>query len=320
MTLEEVPPPEKVRRGAWLIGLLTLLSLVVFFTDEVQQELAEGPTLWIAADQTRALAVGAPVWLAGHRAGRVAGVRLRPPGTAAERRVLIRAVIREDEADRFRSDATATLQPSGALEPTIVSIRPGTRDSPRYDFSDTLEAGPSVTAAQLRAEATRARAALGRLRSAEKNVRDLADTGGGTVARLRRDETLQRRVSRLRERLASAAALLRSDSSDIARLRRNPEAVGDLRSSLGEADSLGARLAEAAGRWRDLGATLASLRERTARLQRLLDESEGSAGRFLHDRALQRELEALRGRILSVQAELLADPFRWLRFQLFRSF
>jgi len=317
MRLEETPPPEKVRRGAWLIGLLTVLSLAVFFTDEVQQELAEGPTLWISADQTRALAVGAPVWLAGHRVGRVADVRLRPPEAAAERRVLVRVVIREDEADRFRADASATLQPSGAMEPTIVSIRPGSRDSPRYDFSDTLDADPSVTSARLRAEAARARAALDSLRRAEARVRALADTGSGTLARLRRDDALQRRLVRLGGQLSSAAVLLRSDSSDVARLTRNPEVVQRLRASAGEADTLSARLAEAADRWTGLGATLASLRERTRRIQTLLDESEGSAGRFLHDEALQRELEGLRSRILATQAELLADPFRWLRFRLF---
>ena len=320
MTLEETHPPEKVRRGAWLIGLITVVSLAVFFADEVQQELSEGPTLWITADQTRALQRGAPVWLAGHRVGRVTRVTLRPPTAAPDRRVLVRAVIREDAADRFRADAAATLQPMGLMEPTVVSIRPGTREAPPYDFSDTLEAGPSVTSAQLRAGAERARAALDSLRRAERRILALADTGGGTVALLRDDRGLQRRLRGLRDRLTRAAALLRSDSSDLARFRNDPEAVERMQSALGRADSLAPRLERAMGRWTGLGSELSSVRGRADTLRRLLAESEGTAGRLLHDRALQRELGDLRSRILSLQAELLADPSRWLRFQLFRSF
>lgn len=320
MTLGEPHPPEKVRRGAWLVGLIAAASLAIFFADVVQDELSEGPTLWIAADQTGGLVRGAPVWLAGHRVGRVTRVELRPPAAAPDRRVLVRAVIREDDADRFRADAAATLRPTGLMEPTVVSIRPGSRGAPPYDFSDTLEARPSTTSAELRAEVERARRALDSLRRAERRVLALADTGGGTVARLRGDGRLRRRLVRLEGRLARAAALLRSDSSDLARLRRNPEEVERMRSALASADSLGAGLEESLGRWAALGSELASVRARADSLREALAESRGTAGRLLHDRALERELGGLRSRIAALRAELLADPSRWLRLRLFRGF
>lgn len=320
MTLDETHSPEKVRRGAWLIVLIAVVSLAVFFADEVLQELSEGPTLWISADQTRALARGAPVWLAGHRVGRVTRVVLRPATAAPDRRVLVRTVIRADEADRFRADATATFQPAGLMQPTVVSVRPGSPGAPPLDFSDTLEAGPAVTSAELRAGAERARAALDSLRRAERRVLALADTGGGTLARLRDDGALRARLPRLRDRLARAAALLRSDSSDLARFRGDPEAVERMRSALGRAESLAPRLEEGLGRWTGLASELASVRSRADTLRRALAEAEGTAGRLLHDRALERELGNLRTRILSLQAELLEDPFRWLRFRLFRGF
>lgn len=320
MTLGEAHPPEKVRRGAWLIGVIAVVSLAVFFADLVEQELSEGPTLWVAAEETRGLLRGAPVWLAGHRVGRVTRLKLRPPTAAPDRRVLVRTVLREDDADRLRADATAVLTPMGLMEPTVVSVRPGSPEAPPFDFSDTLEAESSVTSAELRAGAERARAALDTLRRAERRVLALADTGGGTVARLREDDALQRRLLRLRDRMERAASLLRSDSSDLARFRRNPEAVKRMRSALGAADSLAPRLEGALGRWTGLGSELASVRSRADTLRRMLAESHGTAGRLLNDAALERELGDLRSRILSVQAELLADPLRWLRFQLFRSF
>ncbi len=320
MTLGEAHPPEKVRRGAWLIGLIAVVSLAVFFADLVEQELSEGPTLWIAAEQTRGLGRGAPVWLAGHRVGRVTRVKLRPPTAVPDRRVLVRTVLQEDDADRLRADATAVLEPAGLMAPTVVSIRPGSGDAPPFDFSDTLEAERSVTSAELRAEAERARAALDTLRRAERRVLALADTGGGTLARLRDDDALQRRLLRLKDRMGRAASLLDSDSSDLARFRRNPEAAERMRSALGRADSLAPRLEGALGRWRDLGSELASVRSRADSLRRMLAESRGSAGRFMNDRALERELRDLRSRVVSVQTELLVDPLRWLRFRLFRSF
>lgn len=318
MTLGEPHPPEKVRRGAWLIGLLAAAALVIYFTDEVQRELAEGPTLWITAEQTRSLTRGAPVWLAGHRVGRVADVTLRPTGESTDRPVLVRAVIRREAVDRFRADASATLRPPGLMEPTVVSVRPGSPGSPPYDFADTLEAGPSVSSAQLRAETGRARATLDTLRRAERRVLALADTGSGTLARLRADEQLRRRLLRQREVLSRAAALLRSDSSTLGLLARRPGALLEGgRSSLGAAGALGARLEEAATRWGSLGATLASLGERADTLEAMIEEPRGSAGRLLRDEALGHELEELRSRILAARAELLANPQRWLRFRLF---
>lgn len=318
MTLGEPHPPEKVRRGAWLIGLLAAAALVIYFTDQVQRELAEGPALWITAEQTRSLTRGAPVWLAGHRVGRVDDVTLRPAGEDEDRPVLVRAVIRREAVDRFRADASVILRAAGLMEPTVVSVRPGSPGSPPYDFGDTLEAEPSVSSAQLRAEAGRARAALDTLRRAERRVLALADTGGGTLARLRSDEPLRRRLLRQREVLTRAAALLRSDSSTLGLLARRPgPALEGGRSSLGAAGALGARLEEAAARWRSLGATVASLSERADTLEAMAAEARGTGGRLLRDEALGRELEELRSRILAARAELLANPGRWLRFRLF---
>lgn len=317
MRLGEASAPEKVRRGTWILGLLAAAALAIFFGDEVQEELSEGPRLWISAEQTHGLAAGAPVWLAGHRVGRVTAVKLRPPRSSPEQRVLVRTVIREEAASKIRADASASLRPSGLMAPTVVSVRPGSPGAPRYDFSDTLEARPAVTAAGLRARAERAGRALDSLRRAEGRVLALADTGGGTVALLREDEELRRRLLRLREELARAAALVGRDSSTLARLARDPAALERLLGSLGAADSLGGRLTEEAGRWSGLAGRLSDLRRRAERLDALLGEARGSAGRLLHDDALARELGELRRRIREARAELLADPSRWLRLRLF---
>lgn len=317
MSLGEGPAREKVRRGSWILGLLAAASLVVFFADEVRQELTEGPALWITAEQTRGLAVGSPVWLAGHRVGRVASVRVRTAGPGTDHPVLVRAVIREADADRVRADASAVLEPPGLMEPTVLSIRPGSAGAPAWDFSDTLRADPSVTTAQLRRRLGRTRVALDTLRRAEERVLELASSGGGTLALLRSDHDLRLRLRRQTDRLARLYALAGSDSSDVGLLSRSPETVARLTTPVAAADSLAGRLERAAGRWSALDRRLASLRERARRLRTLLGEARGSAGRFLHDDALRREMEELRAGVREAQAALLADPFAWLRFRLF---
>lgn len=316
MTLGEGPPREKARRGSWILALLAAVSLVVFFADEVRQELVEGPTLWIAAEQTRGLTVGSPVWLAGHRVGRVAGIQLRP-AAEHERPVVVRAVIREADADRLRADAGAVFQPPRLMEPTVVSLRPGSAGSPPWDYSDTLRARNSVTTAELRQRIDGARAALDSLRRAERRVLELAASGGGTVARLRRDGALRRRLRRQIGQVTRLSTLARSDSSDLGRLAGDPAAVARLSASVASADSLADRLARVAGQWSTLDRRLAPLQQRTARLRTLLGEARGSAGRLLYDDALRRELEELRAGVRAARAALLSDPFAWLRFRLF---
>lgn len=317
MTLGEGPAREKVRRGSWILGLLAAVSLVIFFADEVRQELTEGPTLWITAEASRGLAVGSPVWLAGHRVGRVASIRVRAAGAGSDRTVLLRTVIREADADRLRADASAVLRPAGLMEPPVVAIRPGSAAAEAWDFSDTLRARASVTTAELRRRLERARAALDSLGRAEERVLALASSGDGTLARLRRDGDLRRRLRRQADQLARLSALARSDSSDVGLLSRSPGAVARLPASLAAADSVSVGLERAAGRWSALDRRLASLGDRARRLRTLLEEARGSAGRLLHDDALRREIEELRAGVREAQAAILADPFAWLRFRLF---
>jgi hypothetical protein len=66
-----------------------------------------------------------------------------------------------------------------------------------------------------------------------------------------------------------------------------------------------------------LTAALASISGRVERLQTRFRNAEGSAGRFKYDSELADQVRLLRARVDSAQAELMSDPFRWLRFKLF---
>lgn len=310
------PAGEKVERGGWILALLAALALGVFAIDEIQRGLAEGAVLRLALEESEGLRSGAPVWLGGHRIGRITDVELGSPASASDRRVLVRAVLREEAADRLRADASATVRPSGLMRPPVVSLRPGSPGAPPWDFSDTLEARTGVSAADLRARMDRLRGALDSLRRTEERILALADTGGGTVARWRRDAAMRERLRRVRGGLARVFRRLAAGPPGLDRLSGDGGAAG-LAAGLSAADSLAGRFRRTAGRWAALADRLSSLRSRAGRLHRGLREARGSAGRLLRDEALERELEELRSRIRATRAELLADPSSWLRIRLF---
>jgi len=295
---------------------MVLLCLAVFFLDDLQRAAAAGPRLRVTAAEARGLEVGSDVWVAGVPAGRVIALRFRPPGSGSGR-VLVEAELEAGAARELRADASATVRASALLAPAVLAVSPGRLADRPYDFGDTLRARTEVTPDAVLARADSLRARLAALRPRGRELARRLDQGPGTLASLRRHPEVLGRL----ERNARATARLARDArggtvprllADTALQRRAKGVVGRLRTMTRETAKPGA-----AGRAASLTATLDSL-ERTARtLRQGLARGRGTAGRLLHDRALERERAHLQARVDSLQGYLLADPFRWLRFTLF---
>lgn len=304
------PPWAQLRAGVLLLAGLILASLAVFFLDIVARELSAGPRLVVTAAEARDLVPGAPVWVAGVPAGRVGTIRFLPPRAAGERRVLIRARLREGAGDVLRADASAAVRAPALLEPAVLAIRPGSASAP-LDVSDTLRAEPQIDRREVMARADSLASRLTELGPVARRLARRLREGPGTVAALRGDTAAARRLEaalRAGARLGrtardGSAARLAADSSLHARWRRIAERSGRIGASAGEA-------AELAG-------VLDRLTGRLARLRGRMDSARGTVGRLLHDEALRRERSLLEARMDSVRAELLADPLRWLRFRLY---
>jgi len=305
-----------VRKGAVLIGVMLVLASAVFVSDVLERLLVEGPELTVSAPRASELEPGAAVWVAGTQAGRVVEVGFLDPDTPGER-LLIRTTLNRDLGRAIRADATAIVRRSALLAPNVLSVDPGSPESPPYDFRDTLTVSIPVSTRRLFARTDSARSELEALRPLVVALRERLTEGPGTWAALRGDTALQ---DDLRE---SAAALrdLRQNASDgsLGLLARDTAVQSSLRAS-------GARVRDAldgrAGRaWLEEGSpltsTLGSIAARVERLQERFRNAEGSAGRFQYDSELADQVRLLRARVDSAQAELISDPFRWLRFKLF---
>jgi len=292
----------------------------VFFLDVILREVAEGPTLTLTASEAADLEAGSRVWVAGVPAGRVVSVRFRRPEGAPERRVAIRAVLQEDVAGLLREDATALIRAAALLAPSVIALEPGSADRPPFDFSDTLLARLEIDQDDVMRRADSLSARLDELAPLAERLGERLRDGEGTLAALHRNPEPIERLLAAQERLQRLGARTREGSA----VRVLEDSLLSLRLErvLARAESLGtpapgsdrARATEARA---DLTRALERVAVRMDTLEARLARAEGTAGRLMHDRALERERRLLEARADSVIASLLADPFRWLRIKLF---
>ncbi len=304
----------QVGPGAVLLALLLFFAAAVFFLDEVRRELSEGAHLVVTAPSARGLELGSDVWVAGIPAGRIEAIHLRGTDRAGLP-VLIEAVLSRGASRVLRADASASLRESSLLAPVVLSVDPGREANRPFDFSDTLRARQE---ADLDATMARADSLMARLRRLAPEGRAVArrlEDGPGTLAalrrhpaelaRLRRDLRRTRRLA-LSSRGGTALRLARDSAlrAEGRRVRRRLSAMLSPDGSLARARRERAILSLAAD----------SVMRRSHRIHARLDSARGTAGRALHDRAIQRQRALFRARMDSVKAELLAHPLRWLRF------
>lgn len=298
---------------ALLAGLTALLA-AIFLSDVLLRELTEGPRLTVVAAEAAELQPGSEVWIAGVPAGRVTSVRMRPPEASGRRPVLVRAVLREGAGRTLRADAEARIRASSLLAPSVVAIRPGRSGRP-FDYSDTLEAEPRLDREDVLGRADSLARALAGLEPLADSLRRRLTEGPGTLAALRRDERLLRRLGRAGEALRRLAE--RIPRGTAARLAADTAARASLRRIARGARSLSEQAVQLRARRDSLRRQLDTLAARLDELGRHLEAGRGTLGRWLRDGALQRQRRLLRARMDSVTAELLVDPLRWLRFRLF---
>lgn len=315
------PSWRSLRVGVSLLAGLGLLVVAVFFLDALRREVTEGPRLVVTTGEARDLVVGSEVWVAGVPAGRVTALRFRSPG-ARGGRVLVDAVLEPGAGGELRADASATIRASALLAPAVLSIDPGHSPEGSYDFGDTLAARPEVTPREVMARVDGLHARLRRLRPRGRELARRLEGGPGTLASLRRHPDVLRRLSRdargtealTRAARGGTARRLLADTALLERARSVTRRLEEIQAA-GGTSGPGDR--GASGRTRALAAVLDSLDRRARALEEGLAAGRGTAGRALHDRAIERELSLMRARVDSLRSALLADPLRWFRFRPF---
>jgi ABC-type transporter Mla subunit MlaD len=303
--------------GLTVLAGLVVTSTVVFFLDEVERAIAEGPRITVTAARTDGLEPGSNVWVAGRPAGRVLSVRFAGLDEPQDKRVRIEAVLLRESASLVRRDARARIGASSLLAPPVLKIDPGT-SAERLGPSDTLRASVGLPIGRYRALADSARAARARLDSMQSRLAAHLSSGRGSLARFRNDSsTTARLADALRRTRTLRTAVARSPG--LTRLLRSPgerrETAAGFRRALDLLEP---------GRWRAardslraLAVTAASVQARLDSLAGGLDAARGTAGRWARDGALRREAEEARAAIRTLPEALMRDPLRWLRLRPF---
>jgi len=304
--------------GVLILAGLVVTSTLVFFMDTIRRALSEGPQIVVLAPEARGLVPGADVWIAGSPAGRVAGVQFGDPDGPEGGRVVIHAVLHWTALPHLRSGTRVRIGSSSLLAPVVLKLEPGDAGGTPFDPADTLYVPPNETADRFVALASDGKAVVDSLRELLAALASRLREGPGSVARLRRDTALLGSLPRI----AAAAG-------DLSRALGSDEALPALLAS----DSVGPTLDRIVSGFRTLAAderaavaadTVASLvsaleriSERLAFMDSELRAGSGTAGRALYDDEIRRQQTLFRARLDSVKAELVRQPWRWLRFKLF---
>lgn len=298
--------------------LIVVIPLVfgVFFTDQLRRAVIEGPTLIVLADEIRGLAPGANVWIAGKPSGRVQSIAFVGSASSEPGRVALRIILHRQAAPMLRADAMVRIGRSSLLAPPVVKFRPGSPDAPAYNFADTFTVTPGPDIQTFQAFADSGRVAVAALSADLARLETEMATGRGTLPRLRRDPVLASDLIALGERLvllneslagASGFRQLARDSVSRKRIARLAESIHTMsRHADARAEAL-----------EPLSQVLDDISARIVRLDNYLLAASGTAGRLKYDGELELQAQRTRAQLDSLQAELAAQPFRWLHFRLF---
>jgi ABC-type transporter Mla subunit MlaD len=302
--------------GIIVLATLILLAVGIFFVDTLRREFLEGPTVILLADDIRGLTPGADVWVAGKPAGRVKSISFIGSGSSEPGRVALQVILLREAVPSLRADATAQIGQSSLLAPPVVKFRPGSPEAPPFNFADTLTVTPVPGIETFRALADSGRVAMALLSEDLARLESELATGDGTLPQLRRHPevagqltAIGQRAELLRESWARSGGFrqLARDSVSLARMARLSESM----------NTLSGQASARASEFEPILQALQELRARNERLDASLRAARGTAGRLLYDGELQLQTERTRALSDSLQAELAADPLRWLRFRLF---
>ncbi len=300
----------QLRIGVLTTVFFTVVSLGIFFIDQVRDSIEDRYTLYFHTFTLQTIQPRAPVWLAGIPVGHVAGMEFLPPTTDTSERLLVVLSVSTRAQPFISEGAKAQVITSGLLGEAVVNVLPATEPgaplADRSRLSTARGLDPFEVTRRLRAVYDSVPPVAERWEEVFSRLR----TGRGTLPRLMRQPgdllKLQRNLSGLRasfDTLRIAAEGFRSFVSE-----------PDVREALGR---LAPRLARIAEQWQEsegsIGgftrdSVLTSHTEAIAatleRMSRRLDGGHGTLGRLLNDRILDQELAKTREMIRALRSDL----------------
>ena len=306
-------------------GVVTLIAvsgaaLVVLLFARIGTLRGDTYRLYMRAVEARGVLEGTPVWLAGKKIGRVAGVGFGPVTGDTLGALLIELELLREHREMIRRDSRASIRSSGTLVGApVIALTVGTPAAPILASGDTLP-----TASQLDTEELTSKLALAG-RELPVILRDVGvlsvqlDTtrrrlGGIRTERGAGPSALARRIAALQSRMendSGALAQMVGDDELLARMRHTAALTDSLLTELRSGSGSVGRAARDSvliARLAEIGAGLATVRAR-------FRDASGSAGRFAADSALHRQLQRLEWEIAETMRDVKRNPSRYFTIQ-----
>jgi phospholipid/cholesterol/gamma-HCH transport system substrate-binding protein len=310
---------KEVRVGAVALAALVGAAVAVLAFARVGALHGDTVRYYALTPHARGILPGSEVWLAGQKVGLVRQVDFRPPSSDT----LLRIQLTLDVLDTYQASVSRTapvsIRPGGSLIGSpVVALALAEAGDRAASPGDTLLANPTSDFDNLRTRltttlGTEVPVVLDNIRILSAQLRAARGTLGALgIEGPERLGTTSRAAGALldkatRGRGTVGLALGRGDLTD--RARR----------VLTRVDRIRARAASPAttvGRVRSdstLLRTVAQVRADLVAVQQALDEPRGTAGRAIHDRALQLELARARSELDALIEDLQRNPLRYVR-------
>jgi phospholipid/cholesterol/gamma-HCH transport system substrate-binding protein len=271
-------------------------------------------------DNVSGLVAGSEVWLSGRRVGRVRSIGFGSPSSDTSLRVVITADVLDEYQSQIRRDSYAEIRPGGSLVGApVLTITAGTARTPALRDRDTLS-----TRVQTDLEAVTSRAALAshEFPAIIANVKLLASQLSGTrstIGAIITSDAGAEQMTRLARRSSRLANQLSQGQGTVAQALHG-DAASRAQKAAANLDTLRALLSsqqQAVGSYRrdsTLLRSVAGLRNEVSIVRALLAEPAGTAGRVLHDQALQREMVEAEAELTALMADIKSRPLRYVTF------
>ena len=276
--------------------------------------------LYAAMGSARGVIEGTEVWLSGQKVGLVTGVEFQPVTVDTNRRVVIGMDVLEEYRQQIRANSTAQVRAGGTLiGAQVVWIASGTVTEPMLADGDTIAAMPQGDTESVSAKAAMAAREFPAIIANIKLLSEQLTSTKGTLGAMGADQG-GKPLMVLRERATSLTSQATSGEGSIALAMRGGDLGARVRTAMARTDSIRRILADSMtsfGRFRrdsTLLPTVTAVRNEVSIVRALLDESRGTAGRAVNDKAIVRELVELESELGALMADIQRRPLRYIAF------
>jgi len=300
----------QLRIGVLTTVFFTVVSLSVFFIDQVRDSIEDRYTLYFHTFTLQTIQPRAPVWLAGIPVGHVVGLEFLPPTTDTRERLRVVLSVSARAQPFISEGAKAQVITSGLLGEAVVNVLPATEPGPPLGDRSELSTARGLDPSEVTHRLQQIYDSVPPVAELWEEVFNQVRGGQGTLPRLiRRPDDLLELQTNLSD-LAASFDTVRMAADRLRSFVNEP----NVRKALGR---LGPQLGRIADQWQQTDGSIGGFATDTVltshletiaatleRLNRRVEGGRGTLGRLLNDQILDQELARTREMLGALSSDL----------------